>query len=171
MNTKVQATHLQRSALVYVRQSTLVQIQKNRESTLRQYDLAKRAEKLGWRSEQVVVIDEDQGHSGATTHGRSGFARVMSEVALGHVGIVLAIEASRLARNNADWQRLIWFCSLTETLLGEQEGLYDPSLLDDRMVLGLKGTISELEWHTIRKRMHEAAVHKARRGELRVVLP
>ena len=171
MNTKVQATHLQRSALVYVRQSTLVQIQKNRESTLRQYDLAKRAEELGWRSEQVVVIDEDQGHSGATTHGRSGFARVMSEVALGHVGIVLAIEASRLARNNADWQRLIWFCSLTETLLGEQEGLYDPSLLDDRMVLGLKGTISELEWHTIRKRMHEAAVHKARRGELRVVLP
>jgi excisionase family DNA binding protein len=171
MNTKVQPTHLARSALVYVRQSTLVQIQKNRESTLRQYDLAKRAEELGWGGEQVVVIDEDQGHSGATTHGRSGFARVMSEVALGHVGIVLAIEASRLARNNADWQRLIWFCSLTETLLGDQDGLYDPSLLDDRMVLGLKGTISELEWHTIRKRMHEAAVHKARRGELRIVLP
>ncbi len=171
MNTKVQATHLQRSALVYVRQSTFVQIQKNRESTLRQLDLAKHAEELGWRGEQVTVIDEDQGHSGATTHGRSGFARVMSEVALGHVGIVLAIEASRLARNNADWQRLIWFCSLTETLLGDQDGLYDPSLLDDRMVLGLKGTISELEWHTIRKRMHEASVHKARRGELRFVLP
>lgn len=171
MTAKVQGAHLQRNALVYVRQSTLVQIQKNRESTQRQYDLAKRAEELGWRGEQVVVIDEDQGHSGASTHGRSGFARVMSEVALGHVGIVLAIEASRLARNNADWQRLIWFCSLTETLLGDQDGLYDPSLLDDRMVLGLKGTISELEWHTIRKRMHEAAVHKARRGELRIVLP
>ncbi len=171
MNTKVQPTHLERSALVYVRQSTFVQVQKNRESTLRQYDLAARAEELGWRSDQVIVIDEDQGHSGATTHGRSGFARVMSEVALGQVGIVLAIEASRLARNNADWQRLIWFCSLTDTLLGDQDGLYDPSLLDDRMVLGLKGTISELEWHTIRKRMHQAALNKARRGELRIVLP
>ena len=171
MNTKVQPTHLARSALVYVRQSTLVQVQKNRESTLMQLNLVGRAEELGWRSDQAIVIDEDQGHSGATTHGRSGFARVMSEVALGHVGIVLAIEASRLARNNADWQRLIWFCSLTDTLLGDQDGLYDPSLLDDRMVLGLKGTISELEWHTIRKRMHDAAVHKARRGELRVVLP
>jgi excisionase family DNA binding protein len=95
----------------------------------------------------------------------------MSEVALGHVGIVLAIEASRLARNNADWQRLIWFCSMTETLLGDQDGLYDPSLLDDRMVLGLKGTISELEWHTIRKRMREAALGKARRGELEIALP
>jgi len=171
MNPKVQPTHLERNALVYVRQSTFVQVEKNRESTLRQYDLAARAHELGWRPDQVVVIDEDQGQSGSTTHGRSGFARVMSEVGLGQVGVVLAIEASRLARNNADWQRLIWFCSLTETLLGDQDGLYDPSLLDDRMVLGLKGTISELEWHTIRKRMHQAAVGKARRGELEIQLP
>lgn len=171
MDPKIQPTHLARSAIVYVRQSTFVQVERNRESGLRQYDLARRAEELGWRQDQVVVIDEDQGHSGATSERRSGFGRVMSEVALGQVGVVLAIEASRLARNNADWQRLIWFCSLTETLLGDQDGLYDPSRLDDRMVLGLKGTISELEWHTIRKRMHEAAVHKARRGELRISLP
>ena len=171
MDPKIQATHLGRSAIVYVRQSTFVQVENNRESGLRQYDLANRAEELGWRRDQVVVIDEDQGHSGATTEHRSGFGRLMSEVALGKVGVVLAIEASRLARNNADWQRLIWFCSLTETLLGDQDGLYDPSRLDDRMVLGLKGTISELEWHTIRKRMHEAALHKARRGELEIALP
>ena len=99
MNTKVQAIHLARRALIYVRQSTFVQIQKNRESTLRQYDLAARAQELGWRQDEVTVIDEDQGHSGATTQGRPGFGRLMSEVALGHVGIVLAIEASRLARN------------------------------------------------------------------------
>lgn len=171
MESKVQPSHLGRSAVVYVRQSTFVQVERNRESTARQYDLAVRAQELGWRDEQLVVIDEDQGRSGATSDGRSGFARVMSEVALGQVGIVLAIEASRLARNNADWQRLIWFCSLTDTLLGDQDGLYDPSHLDDRMVLGLKGTISELEWHTLRKRLHEAAVNKARRGELEITLP
>lgn len=171
MNDKIQDTHLARRAVVYVRQSTFVQVQKNRESALRQYDLAGQAREMGWRDDQIAVIDEDQGHSAATTHGRSGFARLMSDVALGLVGIVLAIEASRLARNNADWQRLIWFCSMTETLLADQDGLYDPSRLDDRMVLGLKGTISELEWHTIRKRMREAAVCKARRGELEITLP
>jgi excisionase family DNA binding protein len=171
MESKIQPSHLGRKALVYVRQSTFVQVRTNVESTRRQYDLRARAQELGWRDDQVTVIDEDQGHSGAMTEGRSGFARVMSEVALGHVGIVLAIEASRLARNNADWQRLIWFCSLTDTLLADQDGLYDPSLLDDRMVLGLKGTISELEWHTIRKRLREAALNKARRGQLETVLP
>ena len=145
MESKIQPNHLGRRAMVYVRQSTFVQVKTNVESTRRQYDLQARAVELGWRDDQVTVIDEDQGHSGATTESRSGFGRVMSEVALGHTGIVLAIEASRLARNNADWQRLIWFCSLTETLLGDQDGLYDPSLLDDRMVLGLKGTISEME--------------------------
>jgi excisionase family DNA binding protein len=170
-SAKVQKAHLERLALIYVRQSTFVQVIKNRESGLRQYDLALQARELGWREDQVVVIDEDQGHSGASTHDRSGFGRIMSEVGLGKVGIVLAIEASRLARNNADWQRLIWFCSLTDTLLGDQDGIYDPSLLDDRMVLGLKGTISELEWHTIRKRLHQAAVNKAKRGELEVTPP
>ena len=171
MDPKVQPSHLARSAVVYVRQSTFVQVAKNRESTRRQYDLVQRAVELGWNDDQIVVIDEDQGRSGATIEGRSGFARIMSDVGLGRVGIVLAIEASRLARNNADWQRLIWFCSLTETLLGDQDHVHDPSLLDDRMVLGLKGTISELEWHTIRKRLHEAALNKARRGELELVLP
>ncbi len=171
MDPKIQPSHLARKAVVYVRQSTFVQVAKNQESTRRQYDLAERAVELGWDNDQIVVIDEDQGHSGAMIEGRSGFARIMSDVGLGRVGIVLAIEASRLARNNADWQRLIWFCSLTETLLGDQDGVYDPSLLDDRMVLGLKGTISELEWHTMRKRLHEAVLNKARRGELELVLP
>jgi len=171
MSEKIQPTHLQRRALVYVRQSTFVQIQQNQESTRRQYNLHQRAKELGWPTEQIAVIDEDQGRTGITTDGRSGFARVMSEVALGVVGIVLALETSRLARNNADWQRLVWFCSLTETLLGDHEQVYDPSLLDDRMVLGLKGTISELEWHTIRKRMLQAARSKAERGELEGVLP
>lgn len=171
MESKIQSTHLGRSAVVYVRQSTFVQVETNRESTRRQYDLRSRAEELGWSGEQVMVIDEDQGRSGEMSEGRSGFSRLMSEVALGQVGIVLAVEASRLARNNADWQRLIWFCSLTETLLGDQDGLYDPSHLDDRMVLGLKGTISELEWHTIRRRLREAALSKAGRGELEIALP
>ena len=171
MNSKVQTQHLGRNAIVYVRQSTFVQVEKNRESSLRQYDLARQAQEMGWRGDQIRVIDEDQGHSGSTTEGRSGFQRVMSEVALGQVGVVLAIEASRLARNNADWQRLVLYCSMTDTLLGDQDGLYDPSRLDDRMVLGLKGTISELEWHTIRKRLLEARVNKARRGALEVMPP
>lgn len=171
MSNKIQPSHLQRQALVYVRQSTFFQVQHNQESGHRQYNLRQRAEDLGWSVEQISVIDEDQGRSGITTHRRSGFAQLMSEVTLGHVGVVLALETSRLARNNADWQRLVWFCSLTETLLADHEQIYDPSLLDDRMVLGLKGTISELEWHTIRKRMHQAAQHKAQRGKLEIALP
>jgi DNA invertase Pin-like site-specific DNA recombinase len=138
---------------------------------LRQYDLARLAQELGWRSDQICVIDEDQTRSACTTEGRSGFHFVMSEVALGQVGAVLAIEASRLARNNADWQRLVLYCRLADTLLRDQDGLYDPSRLDDRMVLGPKGTISELEWHTIRKRLLEARVHRARRGEVELVPP
>jgi excisionase family DNA binding protein len=171
MSEKIQPLHFQRQALVYVRQSTFFQVRHHQESAHRQYNLRQRAEDLGWSAEQIVVVDEDQGRTGITTHARSGFAQLMSEVALGHVGIVLALETSRLARNNADWQRLVWFCSLTETLLADHEQVYDPSLLDDRMVLGLKGTISELEWHTIRKRMHEAARNKAQRGELEIALP
>ena len=168
---RIQDGHLQRRALVYVRQSTFVQVAQNQESARRQYNLRQRALALGWATEQVEVIDEDQGRTGATSYGRSGFAQLMSEVALGAVGIVLALESSRLARNNADWQRLVWFCGLTETLLGDHERVYDPSLLDDRMVLGLRGTISEMEWHTIRKRMSQAARSKAERGALEITLP
>ena len=168
---KIHSGHLQRRAVVYVRQSTFVQVAQHQESAHRQYNLRERALALGWSAEQVEVIDEDQGKSGSTTCGRNGFAVLMSQVALGAVGIVLALESSRLARNNADWQRLVWFCSLTETLLGDHEQVYDPSLLDDRMVLGLRGTISELEWHTIRKRMSQAARSKAGRGALQIALP
>jgi len=134
-SAKVQKAHLERLALIYVRQSTFVQVIKNRESGLRQYDLALRARELGWREDQVVVIDEDQGHSGASTHDRSGFGRIMTKWGWARSDRTCH-RSSRLARNNADWQRLIWFCSLTDTLLGDQDGIYDPSLLDDRMVLG-----------------------------------
>jgi len=171
ISDRIQDGHLQRRALVYVRQSTFLQVAQHQESAYRQYNLRERALALGWAADQVEVIDEDQGRTGATTYGRTGFAQLMSEVALGAVGIVLALESSRLARNNADWQRLVWFCGLTETLLGDHERVYDPSLLDDRMVLGLRGTISELEWHTIRKRMSQAARSKAERGALEIALP
>ena len=139
---KVQPTHLQRAAFVYVRQSSAAQVEHHRESTRRQYDLAERARKLGWRADQVTVIDEDLGLSGATTQGRGGFARMTAQVALRRVGILLGLEVSRLARNNADWYRLLDLCSMTDTLIGDADGVYHPSFFNDRLVLGLKGTMS-----------------------------
>ena len=139
---KVQPTHLKRAAFVYVRQSSAAQVEHHRESTRRQYDLAERARKLGWRAEQVTVIDEDLGLSGATTQGRGGFARMTAQVALRRVGILLGLEVSRLARNNADWYRLLDLCGMTDTLIGDADGVYHPSFFNDRLVLGLKGTIA-----------------------------
>ena len=141
-DAKVQPTHLRRAAVVYVRQSTAAQVEHHRESTRRQYDLAERARKLGWSADQVTVIDDDLGLSGATTQGRGGFARMTAQIALGRVGIVLGLEASRLARNNADWYRLLDLCGMTDTLIGDADGVYHPSLFNDRLVLGLKGTMS-----------------------------
>lgn len=169
--SKVSPSHLQRAAFVYLRQSTPGQVEHNRESTARQYALADLACQLGWSKEQVVLIDEDLGLSGASTHKRSGFARLTSEVALTHVGIVLGLEVSRLARNNADWYRLLELCGITNTLIGDNDGIYHPALFNDRLLLGLKGTMSEAELHIIRARLDGGIRNKAARGELRRGLP
>jgi DNA invertase Pin-like site-specific DNA recombinase/predicted DNA-binding transcriptional regulator AlpA len=168
---KIKPTHTQRAACIYVRQSTPSQVEHNRESTARQYALADRACQLGWSHEQVVIIDEDLGLSGSSTDQRSGFTRMTSEVALGHVGIILGLEVSRLARNNADWYRLLELCGLTDTLIGDNDGVYHPALFNDRLLLGLKGTMSEAELHIIRARLEGGIRNKAARGELRRGLP
>ena len=169
--SKIGSSHLQRAAFVYLRQSTPAQVEHNRESTARQYALAERARQLGWPREQVVLIDEDLGLSGSSTDQRSGFARLTREVALTHVGIVLVLEVSRLARNNADWYRLLELCGVTDTLIGDSEGVYHPALFNDRLLLGLKGTMSEAELHVLRDRLDGGIRNKAARGELRRGLP
>ncbi|MBS1202826.1 MAG: recombinase family protein [Chromatiaceae bacterium] len=169
--SKIQAGHLDRAAYVYVRQSTPHQLEHNRESTQRQYALVERAGTLGWRTERIQVIDEDLGLSGAASAQRAGFARLAAEVALGRVGIVLGLEASRLARNNADWYRLLDLCAMTDTLIGDSDGLYHPAQFNDRLLLGLKGTMSEAELHIIRARLDGGIRNKAARGELRRALP
>jgi len=140
---KVTAEHLRRNAYLYVRQSTLRQVLTNTESTHRQYDLRGRAIALGWTAEQVIVIDTDQGQSGATATDRDGFQRLVAEVSMSRAGIVLGLEVSRLARNNADWHRLLEICALSGTLILDEDGLYDPCNFNDRLLLGLKGTMSE----------------------------
>ena len=155
--TKVKASHLSRDAYLYVRQSTLRQVLNNTESTVRQYDLRQRAVALGWPAEQIIVVDVDQGHSGASAADREGFQRLVADVSMGRAGIVLGLECSRLARNNADWHRLLEICALTDTLICDEDGLYDPADFNDRMLLGLKGTLSEAELHFIRARLTRRA--------------
>ena len=169
--SRIKPSHTQRAAYVYIRQSTPGQVEHNRESTARQYALADRACQLGWPREQVVIVDEDLGLSGSSTDKRSGFARLSSEVALAHVGIVLGLEVSRLARNNADWYRLLELCGVTDTLIGDNDGVYHPALFNDRLLLGLKGTMSEAELHILRARLDGGIRNKAARGELRRGLP
>jgi DNA invertase Pin-like site-specific DNA recombinase len=169
--SKVKPSHTQRAAYVYIRQSTPGQVEHNRESTARQYALADKACQLGWSKEQVVVIDQDLGLSGSSADKRFGFTRLTSEVALAHVGIVLGLEVSRLARNNADWYRLLELCGVTDTLIGDNDGVYHPALFNDRLLLGLKGTMSEAELHIIRARLDGGIRNKAARGELRRGLP
>ncbi|MDP9073708.1 MAG: recombinase family protein [Actinomycetota bacterium] len=169
--TKVKASHLSRDAYLYVRQSTLRQVLNNTESTFRQYDLRQRAVAFGWPAEQIIVVDVDQGHSGASAADREGFQRLVADVAMGRAGIVLGLECSRLARNNADWHRLLEMCAMTDTLICDEDGLYDPSEFNDRMLLGLKGTLSEAELHFIRARLRGGQLSKARRGELPMILP
>ena len=169
--SKIKPSHTHRAAYVYIRQSTPGQVEHNRESTARQYALADRACQLGWPHEQVVIVDEDLGLSGSSTDKRSGFARLTSEVALARVGIVLGLEVSRLARNNADWYRLLELCGVTDTLIGDNDGVYHPALFNDRLLLGLKGTMSEAELHIIRARLDGGIRNKAARGELRRGLP
>jgi DNA invertase Pin-like site-specific DNA recombinase/predicted DNA-binding transcriptional regulator AlpA len=168
---KITPSHLQRAAFVYIRQSSASQVEHNRESTLRQYALAQRAMALGWSEQQVSVVDEDLGLSGASAAHRGGFARMTAEVALGHVGIILGLEVSRLARNNSDWYRLLDLCSMTDTLIGDADGVYNTALFNDRLLLGLKGTMSEAELHILRARLDGGIRNKAARGELRRGLP
>jgi len=169
--SKVKPSHSARQAFIYVRQSSVSQVEHNRESTARQYALGDRAQQLGWPKDNIVIIDDDLGLSGSTTNKRSGFARMISEVALGHVGMILGLEVSRLARNNADWYRLLELCGLTDTLIGDADGVYHPALFNDRLLLGLKGTMSEAELHIIRARLDGGIRNKAARGELRRGLP
>jgi DNA invertase Pin-like site-specific DNA recombinase len=164
-------SQLRRAAVVYVRQSSPSQLERNTESTQRQYALVNRAVELGFPRAAVVVIDEDLGVSGSGVAERSGFARLAAEVALGHVGLVLGLEVSRLARNNADWYRLLDLCAITDTLIGDGDGLYHPRAFNDRLVLGLKGTMSEAELHVLRARLEGGIRSKAARGELRRGLP
>jgi DNA invertase Pin-like site-specific DNA recombinase len=168
---KVTASQLARNAYLYIRQSTLKQVLHNTESTARQYDLRGKAIALGWPAAQIITIDIDQGQSGASTADREGFQQLVAEVSLGRAGIVLGLECSRLARNSADWHQLLELCGLTGTLICDEDGLYDPRNFNDRLLLGLKGALSEAELHFIRARLRGGQLSAARRGELRMGLP
>ena len=168
---KVTASHLKRSALLYVRQSTMRQVFENTESTTRQYALRDRAVVLGWPLEDIVVVDGDLGHTATAAGERDGFERVVTEVGMGRIGIVLGLEVSRLARNSSDWHRLLEICALADTLILDEDGVYNPKVFNDRLLLGLKGQMSEAEIHVMKARLHGGALNKARRGELQVPLP
>jgi DNA invertase Pin-like site-specific DNA recombinase len=170
-NPKIQDTHWRRFAYVYIRQSSATQVLVNRESTERQYQLSERAGQLGWAKTQIKVLDEDLAHTGSGVVTRHGFAQMTNDVAMGQVGLILCLEASRVARNNAEWYRLLDLCAVTDTLIGDLDGLYHPGLFNDRLLLGLKGTMAEAELHVLRMRLNGAIRHKAQRGELRRGLP
>ena len=168
---KVQLHHLQRGAYLYIRQSSMRQVLENIESTKRQYALRTRATALGWSDERIIVIDSDQGESGASAVWREGFQRLVSDVGMGRAGIVMGLEVSRLARNNADWHRLLEICALADTLILDEDGVYDPANFNDRLLLGLKGTMSEAELHVLKARLRGGILNKVRRGEYRCALP
>ena len=168
---KIKSQHLNRKAVIYIRQSTLQQVHRHQESTRLQYGLVDRALILGWLRNDIEVIDDDLGCSGASIEGRLGFQRLVAEVGLDHVGIVLGLEMSRLSRSSRDWYQLLEVCAIFGTLIGDLDGIYDPSLYNDRLLLGLKGTMSEAELHIIKQRMLEGKRAKARRGELGMRLP
>jgi DNA invertase Pin-like site-specific DNA recombinase len=168
---KVTARHLQRQAMLYVRQSTLHQVLENTESTARQYALRERAVALGWPPEQIVIIDQDLGQSGASAVDRAGFQRLVAEVGLGHVGMVMGLEVSRLARSSLDWHHLLEMCSMTGTLILDEDGLYDPATFNDRLLLGMKGTMSEAELHVLRARLRGGILNQAQRAALKLPLP
>jgi DNA invertase Pin-like site-specific DNA recombinase len=168
---RITVSHLKRKAYLYVRQSTLYQTEQNPESLERQYDFRNQALGLGWHQDQVVTLDEDLGQSGAEAAHRTDFQRLVADVGLGQVGVVLSLEISRLARNSADWYRLLELCALTDTLILDEDGLYDTNQFNDRLLLGLRGTMSEAELHFLRARLYGGKLNKARRGELRTMLP
>ena len=168
---KVTADHLRRDAYVYIRQSTLRQVFENSESTKRQYALRQRAIALGWPDERIIVIDSDLGQSGASAADREGFQKLVAEVSMQHVGIVLGLEVSRLARNCSDWHRLLELCAMSGTLILDEDGCYDPADFNDALLLGIKGTMSAAELHLLKARLHGGIANKARRGELKKPLP
>ena len=168
---KIGGRHRDRLAVVYVRQSTLQQVGRHPESTRLQYALAERAQQLGWAPERVVVIDDDLGRSGASAEVRPGFQRLVAEVGLGRVGLVLGVEMSRLARSCRDWHQLLEICALFDTLIADSDGVLDPAAYNDRLLLGLKGTMSEAELHILKGRMDAGRRAKAERGELFFNLP
>jgi len=171
VHQKVTASHLRRDAYLYVRQSTVRQVFENTESTRRQYALRERAVALGWPIERVIVIDSDLGKSGASSSDREGFHKLVGEVGMGRAGIVLGLEVSRLARNSTDWHRLLEICALTDTLILDEDGIYNPEDFNDRLLLGLKGTMSEAELHVLRSRLRGGILNQARRGALKIALP
>jgi len=171
VHQKVTPSHLRRDAYLYVRQSTIRQVFENTESTRRQYALRERAVALGWPIERVIVIDSDLGKSGASSADREGFQKLVGEVGMGRAGIVLGLEVSRLARNSTDWHRLLEICALTDTLILDEDGIYSPGDFNDRLLLGLKGTMSDAELHMLRARLRGGALNQARRGALRTTLP
>ena len=166
LSAKIQSSHRDRLAIVYVRQSTQKQVLENRESSARQYAFAEQAVAFGWPRERVVVIDEDLGKSGRTAEGRSGFQRLATEVTLNHVGLVLGLEMSRLARSSKDWHAFFEMCAIFGTLIADEDGVYDGNDANDRLLLGLKGIMSEMELHIMRNRLERGRDHKASRGEL-----
>jgi DNA invertase Pin-like site-specific DNA recombinase len=170
-NQKVSASHLKRQAYCYVRQSTLKQVFENTESTKRQYALRDRAIALGWPVVQIVTVDSDLGETATSVADRQGFQKLMTEVSLGRVGLVMGLEVSRLARNNADWARLLEICAITDTLILDEEGIYNPTDFNDRLLLNMKGTFSEVELHVLRSRLRGGILSKARRGEFKTRLP
>jgi DNA invertase Pin-like site-specific DNA recombinase len=169
--SKIADRHLTRQACIYVRQSTLAQVRFNQESTDRQYDLANKARSLGWRQEQIRVLDRDLGKSGAAAATREDFKTLVGDVALGQVGAIFSLEASRLARSNQDWHRLLELCAITGTLVIDEDGVYDPANFNDGLVLGMKGTFAQAESHILRARLHGGKLNKAARGDLRFALP
>jgi len=168
---KVQPHHIERGAYLYIRQSSMRQVIENTESTKRQYALRARATALGWPDDRIIVIDCDQGESGASAAWLEGFQRLVTDVGMGRAGIVMGLEVSRLARNNADWHRLLEICALADTLILDEDGVYDPTSFNDRLLLGLKGTMSEAELHVLKARLRGGILNKVRRGEYRCVLP
>jgi len=168
---KIRPDHLDRFAIIYVRQSTLFQVRENSGSTTRQYDLVKRAQDLGWTPASIQVVDQDQGQSGSSSIGRDGFQWLVAEVGLGHVGAVLSLEVSRLARSCSDWYRLLEICALSDTLVIDEEGIYDPGAYNDRLLLGFKGNMSEAELHWLHQRLQGGKLTKAEQGQLRFRLP
>src|ERR671913_149389 len=163
---KLRPWHLDRAAIVYIRQSTPQQVTDHQESTARQYALADRALALGWTADRVTTIDDDLGKSGQSIEGRPGFQRLLAEVALDHVGLILGLEMSRLARSCKDWHQLLELCARFRVLLADADGVYDPTEHADRLLLGLHGVMSEAELHVIRERMYQGKLNKARRGAL-----